>query len=112
MYSASVRVKVKVDQALDAFYGKDVSAITGATSSHPSTAKGIDTRTPAKVEPSISLSFLIPCYTYTAMSESTSAAPVKSLNEWHSPSSRTEVIHELIHGVGVSESACRCHMAS
>ncbi|KAI9631948.1 armadillo-type protein [Dioszegia hungarica] len=33
------------------------------------------------------------------MSESTSAAPVKSLNEWHSPSSRTEVIHELIHGV-------------
>lgn len=34
------------------------------------------------------------------MSQSTSAAPVKTLQEWHSPSSRTEVIHELIHGVG------------
>lgn len=26
--------------------------------------------------------------------------PIKDLKEWHTPSSRTEVIHELINGVG------------
>lgn len=36
------------------------------------------------------------------MSDSTSAAPVKTLLEWHSPTARTEVIDELIHGVGMS----------
>jgi hypothetical protein len=31
-----------------------------------------------------------------------SPVPTKNLKEWHTPSSRTEVIHELIHGVGGS----------
>ncbi|KAK8858529.1 eukaryotic translation initiation factor 3 subunit K [Kwoniella newhampshirensis] len=29
----------------------------------------------------------------------TSAVPIKNLAEWHSPETRSEVIHELIHGV-------------
>lgn len=34
------------------------------------------------------------------MATTTSPVPTKVLREWHTPSSRTEVIHELIHGVG------------
>ncbi|KAL7423277.1 hypothetical protein Q5752_002577 [Cryptotrichosporon argae] len=33
------------------------------------------------------------------MASTTPAVPTKDLKEWHTPSSRTEVIHELIHGV-------------
>ena len=31
-----------------------------------------------------------------------SIAPAKTLQEWHTPSTRPEDIHELIHGVGMS----------
>jgi hypothetical protein len=34
------------------------------------------------------------------MPDLSNAVPTKDLKEWHTPSSRTEVIHELIHGVG------------
>lgn len=34
------------------------------------------------------------------MATSSTPVPVQDLKEWHTPASRTEVIHELIHGVG------------
>lgn len=40
--------------------------------------------------------------TASTMATSTSPVPAKALKEWHTPESRTEVIHELIHGVGAS----------
>jgi hypothetical protein len=37
---------------------------------------------------------------YTTMPDLSQAVPAKDLKQWHSPSSRSEAIDTLIHGVG------------